>query len=45
MSRYIIENKIAHSDELQGFDLGGYRYNSEMSSAAKPVFTREENQQ
>ena len=41
MSRYIIENKIAHADELQGFDLEGYRYNSEMSTAEKPVFTRE----
>ena len=45
MSRYIIENKIAHADELQGFDLEGYRFNSEMSTSAKPVFTREENQQ
>jgi len=45
MSRYIIENKIAHPDDLQGFDLGGYRYNSEMSATLKPVFTREENQQ
>lgn len=45
MSRYIIENKLAQADELQGFDLGGYRFNSAMSSTLKPVFTREENQQ
>ena len=44
MSRYIIENKIAHLDELQGFDLEGYRFNAEMSTRTKPVFTREENQ-
>ena len=44
MSRYIIDNKIANSDELQGFDLDGYRFNSEMSTRNKPVFTREENQ-
>lgn len=44
MSRYIIENKVNTIEGLQGFDYGGYRYRSEMSSPNKPVFTREENQ-
>lgn len=44
MSRYLIENKISSIEELQGFDYGGYRYNADLSSAKKPVFTREENQ-
>jgi len=45
MSRYLIENKISHSEQLEGFDLEGYRYNSELSKKNEPVFTREENQQ
>lgn len=44
MSRYMIENKISRAADLEGFDYGGYRYNSELSTAKKPVFTREENQ-
>lgn len=44
MSRYIIENKISHLVDLQGFDYGGYRYNADLSSEKEPVFTREENQ-
>jgi len=44
MSRYLITNKIDQIDGLLGFNLGGYRYNSELSSEKKPVFTREENQ-
>ena len=43
MSRYIIENEIAHVDDLKGFDTDGYRFNQELSSDRTPVFTREEN--
>ncbi len=43
MSRYLIENKIENIEDLKGFDLDGYTFNSAMSSEDKPVFTREEN--
>lgn len=44
MSRFIIQNKIEKVADLQAFDLDGYRYNQELSSETKPIFTREENQ-
>jgi cytoplasmic iron level regulating protein YaaA (DUF328/UPF0246 family) len=44
MSRFIIKNRISRVEDLQAFDLEGYRYNHEMSSPGQPVFTREENQ-
>lgn len=44
MSRFVIQNKIEQIEDLQGFDLGGYRFNEALSSTYKPVFTREENQ-
>ncbi|MDF7822433.1 peroxide stress protein YaaA [Pontiellaceae bacterium B12227] len=42
MARYIIENRLQHADDLQGFNEGGYSYNTELSSPAEPVFTRPE---
>ncbi|MEQ8907997.1 MAG: peroxide stress protein YaaA [Vicingaceae bacterium] len=45
MSRFIIQHQIEEVEDLQGFDLGGYRFNSDLSTFTKPVFTREENQQ
>ncbi|MAY84037.1 MAG: hypothetical protein CMP59_07885 [Flavobacteriales bacterium] len=44
MSRYLIKNQISNLEDIKGFDLEGYRYNAELSSEDKPVFTREENQ-
>jgi len=44
MSRYIIQNKISKPNDLEGFDLAGYRFNGDMSTGKVPVFTREENQ-
>lgn len=44
MSRYLIKNRISNLEDIKGFDLEGYRYNAELSSELKPVFTREENQ-
>src|SRR5690554_878679 len=44
MSRYIIQNKISKPNDLEGFDLAGYRFNGDMSTDKVPVFTREENQ-
>jgi hypothetical protein len=43
MSNYIIKNKIAHAEDLKGFDYEGYRFNQELSTSDKPVFTRAEN--
>ena len=40
MSRYIIRNRVEEPEELQGFDLEGYRYNADLSGADRPVFTR-----
>jgi len=44
MSRYLIKNRISKLEDIKGFDLEGYRFNPELSSPDKPVFTREENQ-
>jgi uncharacterized protein len=44
MSRYIIENQIKDAKDLEGFDVGGYRFNGDLSKIGNPVFTREENQ-
>ena len=42
MTRYLMENKIADLDGLQGFDLDGYQYNAELSTDTKPMFTRKQ---
>ncbi len=44
MSRFIIQHRINKIEDLKAFDLGGYRYNEDMSTTKSPVFTREENQ-
>ena len=40
MSRYIIRNRVEDPEELEGFDLEGYRYNADLSEVDRPVFTR-----
>ena len=40
MSRYIIRNRLSKPEDINGFDLEGYRYNADLSGADKPVFTR-----
>ena len=40
MARYIIKNRIKKTEEIKGFDYGGYVYNESMSTAFNPVFTR-----
>jgi cytoplasmic iron level regulating protein YaaA (DUF328/UPF0246 family) len=42
MAAYIIKNKLTKPDDIKAFDVGGYRYNSAMSSAREWVFTRDE---
>jgi cytoplasmic iron level regulating protein YaaA (DUF328/UPF0246 family) len=40
MVTYIVNNRIESADELLGFDVNGYRYSETDSTAAKPVFLR-----
>ena len=42
MARYVIENRINTPDKLTGFNLDGYTYAAEVSSADKLVFRRPE---
>lgn len=42
MARYIIQNRLSDVAQLKDFDLGGYQYSAELSTANKPVFTRPE---
>lgn len=44
MSRFLIKNRISNPEDIKGFNLEGYRFNAELSTEDKPVFTREENQ-
>ncbi|MBU2019033.1 MAG: peroxide stress protein YaaA [Bacteroidetes bacterium] len=40
MTRYIVENKLEHPEEIKGFDLDGYRFHEALSSESEWVFTR-----
>ena len=40
MARFVIQNRLTDPDALTGFDLGGYAYQPEHSTADKPVFVR-----
>ena len=40
MARYIIQNQINKPDDIINFDLGGYSYDSSLSTPFEPVFTR-----
>ncbi len=40
MARFVIVNRIDDAESLRGFDLEGYRYDKERSSADAPTFTR-----
>lgn len=40
MASYIIRNRISKKDQIKEFDIDGYRYNEEMSTSSKWVFTR-----
>jgi|TARA_B110000483_G_scaffold232399_1_gene299913 cytoplasmic iron level regulating protein YaaA (DUF328/UPF0246 family) len=41
MSKYIIDHEISNSEDLKGFDSGGYYYDPEASSAQKIAFKRD----
>jgi uncharacterized protein len=40
MTAFIIKNRIAKAADLQGFDLDGYKFSPEDSTAESPVFLR-----
>jgi len=42
MARFVVENRITRTDDLLDFDLGGYRYDAELSAPDKPAFVRME---
>jgi cytoplasmic iron level regulating protein YaaA (DUF328/UPF0246 family) len=42
MARWIIQNRIESQEDLVGFNLEGYRYSDELSSAEQPTFIRDE---
>jgi hypothetical protein len=41
MTRFILQNKINSTEQLQGFDSEGYYFNHHLSKPMRPVFTRE----
>ena len=42
MSNHIIQNQMTRVEDLQSFNLDGYRFNSKLSSAKEWVYTRGE---
>jgi cytoplasmic iron level regulating protein YaaA (DUF328/UPF0246 family) len=40
MARWIIQNRVTKPDDLKAFEIAGYRYQAEGSTAAKPLFVR-----
>jgi cytoplasmic iron level regulating protein YaaA (DUF328/UPF0246 family) len=41
MARHIVENRVTTLDGVKGFSLGGYAYDTDLSSESKPVFLRD----
>ena len=42
MVRYLVQSQASTIEDIKGFDLAGYRYDPERSSAHEPVFIRPE---
>ena len=42
MVRYLAENKIDRPEDLNNFNLGGYKYSKKYSSELEPVFLRKQ---
>lgn len=40
MARYIVDNNINDPEEIKGFNIGGYRYDENLSTESEWVFTR-----
>jgi hypothetical protein len=43
MSAYVIKNRLTEVESIKNFDVDGYRYSAEMSTARDWVFIRDEN--
>lgn len=43
MARYVIQQRLTHAEQITAFNLAGYYYSPEHSTADKPVFLREAN--
>lgn len=43
MARYVIQQRLTRPEQLRQFDLAGYYYSAEHSTADKPVFLRDAN--
>ncbi|MGB3244946.1 MAG: peroxide stress protein YaaA [Sulfitobacter sp.] len=41
MARFIIQNRLTDADEITGFDIGGYAFDAQSSTAERPVFLRD----
>lgn len=41
MARYVVQNRIENTDDLQGFNLDGYAYQADQSTPNEPVFMRD----
>lgn len=42
LSRYVIQNKLTEPEAMKAFNVDGYRYNDELSTGKKYVFTRKQ---
>jgi cytoplasmic iron level regulating protein YaaA (DUF328/UPF0246 family) len=42
MARYVVENRITDPEDLQGFNVDGYKYVASESNPDKPIFRRPE---
>jgi cytoplasmic iron level regulating protein YaaA (DUF328/UPF0246 family) len=40
MARYVVENRLARAQDIEGFNLDGYRHDPKLSTPQKPVFVR-----
>ena len=40
MARFVVQNRIEHPEDLQGFETGGYRFDPWRSTPDRPVFVR-----
>jgi cytoplasmic iron level regulating protein YaaA (DUF328/UPF0246 family) len=40
MARFIITRRLSTPESLRDFDLGGYAYQTQLSTPEKPVFLR-----
>ncbi len=41
MARYVIENRLTTPESILNFNVGGYAYDSDLSTSEKPVFLRD----